>query len=95
MPTLLAVAHEAQELASTDIVFPDERLKPLVICTHPAIDAAARMPLMLQTVQWLDAACIAAVASFPQNFRNQFVNQAVRTLWPRRQSSVRSSRPCF
>ncbi len=40
--------------------FPDERLKLLFICAHPAIDAAARTPLMLQTVLGLDAARIAS-----------------------------------
>lgn len=60
VPTLLAVADEAQDLASTDTMFPDERLKLLFICAHPAIDAAARTPLMLQTVLGLDAARIAS-----------------------------------
>jgi RNA polymerase sigma-70 factor (ECF subfamily) len=41
-------------------VFPDERLKLLFICAHPAIDAAARAPLMLQTVLGLDALRIAS-----------------------------------
>jgi predicted RNA polymerase sigma factor len=50
MPTLLAIAEEAQELASLDLEFPDERLKLLFICAHPAIDVAVRTPLMLQTV---------------------------------------------
>jgi predicted RNA polymerase sigma factor len=60
MPTLLAVTDEAQEMATTDIVFPDERLKLLFICAHPAIDAASRTPLMLQIVLGLDAARIAS-----------------------------------
>lgn len=60
VPTLLAVADEAQELASSDIVFPDERLKLLFICAHPAIDAAACTPLMLQIVLGLGAARIAS-----------------------------------
>ncbi len=40
--------------------FPDERLKLLFVCAHPAIDPAARAPLMLQTVLGLDAARIAS-----------------------------------
>ena len=60
VPTLLAVADEAQDLASTDMMFPDERLKLLFICGYPAIDAAAHTPLMLQTVLGLDAARIAS-----------------------------------
>lgn len=40
--------------------FPDERLKLLFVCAHPAIDAAACTPLMLQAVLGLDAARIAS-----------------------------------
>jgi predicted RNA polymerase sigma factor len=39
--------------------FGDERLRLLFVCAHPAIDPAARTPLMLQTVLGLDAARIA------------------------------------
>jgi len=39
---------------------PDERLALLFVCAHPAIDEAARTPLMLQTVLGLDAARIAS-----------------------------------
>ncbi|MGH8338172.1 MAG: DUF6596 domain-containing protein, partial [Gammaproteobacteria bacterium] len=60
LPDLLAIADEAQELADTDLVFPDERLKLLFVCAHPAVDAGARTPLMLQTVLGLDAARIAS-----------------------------------
>jgi RNA polymerase sigma-70 factor (ECF subfamily) len=38
---------------------PDERLKLLFVCAHPAIDADMRTPLMLQTVLGLEAAEIA------------------------------------
>ncbi len=58
MSTLLAVADEMQEPAND--AFPDERLKLLFVCAHPAIDIAARTPLMLQTVLGLDAARIAS-----------------------------------
>ena len=60
LPALLAAADEAQAVASSDAVFPDERLKLLFICAHPAIDAVMRTPLMLQTVLGLDAARIAS-----------------------------------
>ena len=60
VPTLLAVTEEAQAVASTETMFPDERLALLFICAHPAINAASRTPLMLQTVLGLDAACIAS-----------------------------------
>jgi predicted RNA polymerase sigma factor len=39
--------------------FPDERLKLLFVCAHPAIDSAMHTPLMLQTVLGVDAARIA------------------------------------
>lgn len=39
---------------------PDDRLKLLFVCAHPAIDEAVRTPLMLQTVLGLDAVQIGA-----------------------------------
>ncbi len=60
VPTLRAVAEEAEEVASSGTAFPDERLKLLFVCAHPAIDAGARTPLMLQAVLGLDAARIAS-----------------------------------
>jgi predicted RNA polymerase sigma factor len=60
VPTLLAVADEAYDLATHCSEFPDERLKLLFVCAHPAIDVAARTPLMLQTVLGLDASRIAS-----------------------------------
>jgi len=58
--TLRVLANQAQELAGAVNDFPDERLKLLFVCAHPAIDGAARTPLMLQTVLRLDAAHIAS-----------------------------------
>ncbi len=40
--------------------FPDERLKLLFACTHPAIESGMRAPLMLQTVLGMDAKKIAS-----------------------------------
>lgn len=40
--------------------FPDDRLKLLFVCAHPAIDPAVHTPLMLQTVLGLNAAQIAS-----------------------------------
>jgi predicted RNA polymerase sigma factor len=60
MPTLRTIAEEAEDMAATGVGFPDERLKLLFVCAHPAIDARARTPLMLQTVLGLDAARIAS-----------------------------------
>lgn len=49
--------HASQGDMSAD--FPDERLKLLFVCAHPAIDSSLHTPLMLQTVLGLDAARIA------------------------------------
>jgi RNA polymerase sigma-70 factor (ECF subfamily) len=51
---------EAATVAEKAKEFPDERLKLLFICAHPAIDAAVRTPLMLQAVLGLDAVRIAS-----------------------------------
>jgi RNA polymerase sigma-70 factor, ECF subfamily len=44
-----------EELSQLKRDFPDERLKMLFVCAHPAIDEAIRTPLMLQIVLGLDA----------------------------------------
>jgi RNA polymerase sigma-70 factor (ECF subfamily) len=60
-PELTAALDDAQVITNDrEHEFPDERLKLLFVCAHPAIDAAARTPLMLQTVLGLDAARIAS-----------------------------------
>ena len=57
--TLLMAAEAAPNDMSSPADFPDERLKLLFMCAHPAIDPAMHTPLMLQTVLGLDAARIA------------------------------------
>ncbi len=59
-PHLLAATEEAYQMTETGTIFPDDRLKLLFVCAHPAIDASARTPMMLQTVLGLDAARIAS-----------------------------------
>jgi predicted RNA polymerase sigma factor len=56
-PTLQLLREEREATVSSE--FPDERLKLLFVCAHPAIDPAMHTPLMLQTVLGLDAARIA------------------------------------
>src|ERR1700724_3345910 len=56
-PTLLLLREEPKEVTLSG--FPDERLKLVFVCAHPAIDSAMHTPLMLQTVLGLDAARIA------------------------------------
>jgi RNA polymerase sigma-70 factor (ECF subfamily) len=57
-PTLLLLRGEPREVPLSP-EFPDERLKLLFVCTHPAVDPAIHTPLMLQTVLGLDAVRIA------------------------------------
>jgi RNA polymerase sigma-70 factor (ECF subfamily) len=61
-PRLLLAIEEAEQIMSerSEALFPDDRLKLLFVCAHPAIDPAAHTPLMLQTVVGLDAARIAS-----------------------------------
>lgn len=57
-PLLLAAFDEADACVHTP--FPDDRLKLMFVCAHPAIDEMVRAPLMLQAVLGLDAARIAS-----------------------------------
>src|SRR6516165_8190059 len=57
-PTLALLKENSPE-ANLFTEFPDERLKLLFVCAHPAIDPAMHTPLMLQTVLGLDAGRIA------------------------------------
>ena len=54
----LSADEAASEMDPADV--PDWRLRLMFACAHPAIDAAIRGPLMLQTVLGLDAGAIAA-----------------------------------
>jgi predicted RNA polymerase sigma factor len=59
-PLLQQLAEETEATKTEHQSFPDERLKLLFVCAHPAIDVAARTPLMLQVVLGIDAAKIAS-----------------------------------
>ncbi|HSZ01952.1 MAG TPA: DUF6596 domain-containing protein [Terriglobales bacterium] len=52
-PTLQLLREEREMTLSAE--FPDERLKLLFVCAHPAINPTLHTPLMLQTVLGLDA----------------------------------------
>jgi len=59
-PTLALLREDSKEPNMTlSTEFPDERLKLLFVCAHPAIDPAMHTPLMLQTVLGMDAVRIA------------------------------------
>jgi RNA polymerase sigma-70 factor (ECF subfamily) len=53
--TLIDLELLSDEMISDMNSIPDDRLKLLFICAHPAIDPTIRTPLMLQTVLGLDA----------------------------------------
>jgi len=53
-PDLLLFDRQSTE-AMMETNYPDERLKLLFVCAHPAIDPAMHTPLMLQAVLGLDA----------------------------------------
>jgi RNA polymerase sigma-70 factor, ECF subfamily len=59
-PFLQQLAEQTEASTVEPESFPDERLKLLFVCAHPAIDPAARTPLMLQIVLGIDAARIAS-----------------------------------
>jgi RNA polymerase sigma-70 factor (ECF subfamily) len=69
-PTLLLLKEDSTE-ATLSTKFPDERLKLLFVCAHPAIDPAMHTPLMLQTVLGLDAARIAGAFLLPPKTMGQ------------------------
>ncbi|THF59106.1 RNA polymerase sigma factor [Ollibium composti] len=56
----LALIAEELEAGMAEQEIPDERLRLLFACAHPAIDPAMRAPLMLQTILGFDAAAIAS-----------------------------------
>ncbi|MES2253615.1 MAG: DUF6596 domain-containing protein [Pseudomonadota bacterium] len=58
LPHLTMMTEELTTASHGEI--PDERLKLLFACAHPAIDEGVRAPLMLQTVLGFDAAAIAS-----------------------------------
>lgn len=58
-PHLKLIAEEASEVIEEGGI-PDERLRLMFACAHPAIDPAIRAPLILQTILGLDAARIAS-----------------------------------
>ncbi|MEI9412142.1 RNA polymerase sigma factor [Mesorhizobium salmacidum] len=56
---LKLIAEEA-EARMTDEDLPDERLRLMFACAHPAIESGVRAPLILQTILGFDAATIAS-----------------------------------
>lgn len=88
MPDLVLQMEEAEMAANAEgSAFPDDRLKLLFICAHPAIAAPVRTPLMLQTVFGFDAARIAsAFLTAPAAMGQRLV---------RAKAKIRATRPGF
>lgn len=76
LPALYAVSEEARRLANAEDAFPDERLKMLFLCAHPAIDPQARTPLMLQTVLGIDARRMASAFAVKPSTMGQRLTRA-------------------
>jgi RNA polymerase sigma-70 factor (ECF subfamily) len=64
-PTLQMLAEGRGSGEDDPASIPDERLRLMFVCAHPAVDEAARTPLMLQAVLGLDAARIASAFLVP------------------------------
>ncbi len=58
-PMLALLADELHD-GEREAAIPDERLRLMFACAHPAIDVGVRAPLILQTVLGFDAATIAS-----------------------------------
>ena len=61
----LEIEQRYSFMSEDEAVFPDERLKLMFICAHPAINDGVRTPLMLQTVLGISAERIAAAFLVP------------------------------
>lgn len=58
--TVALLADELSAAVDDEREIPDERLRLMFACTHPAIDAGVRAPLILQAVLGFDAVTIAS-----------------------------------
>ena len=57
---LALIAEEAEAMQASQDDIPDERLRLMFACAHPAIEPGIRAPLILQTLLGFDAAAIAS-----------------------------------
>lgn len=71
---------EAVQQEATQNEIPDDRLKLMFVCAHPAIDARMHTPLMLQTVMGLEADVIAQAFLIPTTTMAQRLVRAKRKI---------------
>ena len=76
----LAAAEEFKNDELDPDAIPDERLRLMFVCAHPAIDPAVRTPLMLQTVLGLESARIATALAVPPAAMAQRLVRAKRRI---------------
>src|SRR5258708_35655749 len=60
VPDLQLMPEELEAAAASEEPVPDDRLRLMFACAHPAIDTGVRAPLILQTILGFDAATIAS-----------------------------------
>ncbi|APR76077.1 RNA polymerase sigma-70 factor, ECF subfamily protein [Minicystis rosea] len=73
---LRMACEEAATIASSPRAFPDDRIKLLFVCAHPAIAPEMHTPLMLQTVLGLDAVRIGSAFLVPPATMGQRLSRA-------------------
>jgi RNA polymerase sigma-70 factor (ECF subfamily) len=71
---------DAVQAEPTQTQLPDDRLKLMFVCAHPAIDARIHTPLMLQTVLGLEADTIAQAFLIPPSTMAQRLVRAKRKI---------------
>jgi RNA polymerase sigma-70 factor (ECF subfamily) len=57
---LLLIAEQLEVTVAAESAIPDDRLRLMFACAHPAIEAGVRAPLILQTILGFDAGTIAS-----------------------------------
>lgn len=79
-PVQAAEGVEAEMHRLDPDAIPDDRLRLMFVCAHPAIDDAVRTPLMLQTVLGLEAAEVARLFLAPPDAMAQRLVRAKRKI---------------
>src|SRR5258708_38942945 len=76
----LAEQNSVEEIVLSDEVFPDERLKLIFTCCHPALALEARVALTLHTLGGLSTTAIASAFLVPQATMAQRLVRAKRKI---------------